>query len=95
MSSSSRPKKIRPKGTVREHRLVQSVSRHGYATIKTEEITTPRRASQKAQSTSRRNDSSSPVKRPRLEAFDAEDIQYGMDGSDVSKKRQTLVFFFL
>jgi hypothetical protein len=88
MSFSSKPKKIKPKGQVRELKLVQTTNRHGADTIKMEEVKTPRK--NKATSTNR---SLSPVKRQKLEAFDTEPIPFSLDGHDESEKRQTLVCF--
>ena len=95
MSVSSRPKKIKPKGTVRELKLIQSISRFGSDTIKTKEDKTPRHGSGKSTSTSQHNHSSSPTKRLKMEIFDSEPIPCNLEGPDVSKKRQTLVFLFL
>jgi hypothetical protein len=92
MSFASKPKKAKPKGTVRELKLVHSINRRGTATIGTEEVTTPRRNLQSTPSTSQHNQSSSPVKRQKLEPFDVEPIEFNMDEPDVSTKRQTLVF---
>ena len=88
MSVSSKPKKIKPKGTVRELKLVQSISRFGSDTIKAEEDKAPWHGSGKATS-------SSPTKRPKMETFDSEPIPCNLEGPDVSKKRQTLVFLYL
>jgi hypothetical protein len=94
MSFSSKPKKIKPKGAVRELKLVQSVNRRGSDTLKTEEVKTPRHGSQKATSTNPHNHSSSPAKRQKLQCFDEEFIPFSLGGVDVSNKRQTLVFLF-
>jgi hypothetical protein len=95
MSLSSKPKKIKPKGTFRELKIVQTVSRKGFDTIKTEEVKTPRRGTKNGPSTSHPNHpSSSPTKRPKLEPFDKEPIPWSMEGPDASGKRQTLVFVY-
>lgn len=91
MSRSSRPEKIKPKGSVRELKLVQSVSRRGHDTLKVEEVKTPRRRDQKASSSTLRTHSSSPAKRAKLEDFDGEPIPFHLEGPDVSPKRRTLV----
>ena len=89
MSLFSKPKKVIPKGTVRELKLVQTVSRRGRDTIKAEEVKTPGSGSQKA-ATSRL--SRSPSKRNKIEVFDEEPIPWLLGDSDTSKKRQTLVY---
>ena len=38
MSFSSKPKKVKPQGTVRELKIVYTVNRHGVDTLKTEEV---------------------------------------------------------
>ena len=40
MALSSKPKKIKPKGGCRELKVVQTVSRKGYDTLKSEEVKT-------------------------------------------------------
>jgi len=92
MSSSSRPKKYKPKGTVVELNLVQTVSRRGRNVIKTEEITTPKQGSKNASTASTHNQSSSPRKRPKFEGTEEEPIPFYLEEEDVAKKRQTLVF---
>jgi hypothetical protein len=94
MSFASKSRKVKAKGTVRELKIVQSVSRRGADTLKTEEVKTPRRESQRASSSSRLNQTSSPTKRPKLEAFDNEPIPFDLEGPEVTKKRQTLVLLF-
>jgi hypothetical protein len=90
MSLSSKPKKFKPKGTVRELKLVHTINRRGADTIKAEEVKTP---SRKAPSTSQHNHSSSSIKRPKMGTFfDLEPIPCDLDGPDMPKKRQTLVF---
>ena len=87
MSLSSKPKKFKPKGTVRELKLVHTINHRGADTIKAEEVKTP--------STSQHNHSSSSIKRPKMGTFfDLEPIPCDLDGPDVPKKRQTLVFLF-
>jgi hypothetical protein len=66
MSLSSKPKKLKPKGTVRELKLVQTISRHGADAVKAEEVKTP---SRKALSTSQHNHSCSSIKRPKMGTF--------------------------
>jgi hypothetical protein len=96
MSLSSKPKKVKLKGTVRELKLVQTISRHGTDTIKAEEVKTPQHGSRKATSTSHHKDSSSPTKRLKMGTFfDSEPIPCNLEGPDMSKKRQTLVFILL
>lgn len=91
MSTSSRPKKVRPKGTVIQLKLVETVNRRGADTLKTEEVKTPRRGSGKSAIASGSRHSSSPTKRRKLEAVDEEPIPFYVEGSDALKKRQTLV----
>jgi hypothetical protein len=96
MSLSSKPKKIKPKGGCQELKVVQTVSRKGYDTIKTEEVKTPRRDAKNGLSTSQpQQPSRSPSKRLKLDPFDAEPIPLNMEGPGTSGKRQTLVFGFL
>jgi len=90
MSFSSKVKKVKPKGTVRELKLVQSVSRRGTDVVKAEEVQMPREEA----STSRCSLSSSPVKRRKLEALDFEPVPFDMEGPDLGKKRPTLVVLF-
>lgn len=91
MSSSSRSKKVKPKGTVRELKLVQSVSRYGCDSLIPEEVKTPR-------PTDPGQGPSSPAKRRKLENFDSEpvpfDLPFDLEGPEFGKKRQTLVFIF-
>jgi len=94
MSLSSKPKKVVPKGAVRELKLVQTVNRRGKDTIKTEEVKTPRRGSQNGSTNQLKQSSSSPTKRSKAEDFDGEPIDWYLGDSDVSKKRQTLVCHF-
>jgi hypothetical protein len=94
MSLSSRPKKVKPKGTVRELKLVQSVSRYGCNALIPEEVKTPGLPPQKASSTDPGQGSSSPAKRRKLENFDIEPVPFDLEGPEFSKKRQTLVFIF-
>ena len=92
MSTSSRTKKIRPKGTVRQLKVVNTISRSGSDILKLEEVKTPRK---KATSNSQRNTSSSPIKRPNLEGFHTDSFSSYMEGLENGKKRETLVFLFL
>jgi hypothetical protein len=48
----SKPRKVKPKGKVRELKFVQSISRRGVDTLKAEEVETPRHQSEKATSSS-------------------------------------------
>jgi|BogFormECP03_OM3_1039632.scaffolds.fasta_scaffold00095_7 hypothetical protein len=89
MSLSSKAKKVKAKGSVRELKLVQSISRSGANIIKTEEVKTPHPAS-----TSQRNNSSSPTKRRKIETFNGEPIPCYLEGTDMFKRRTTLVFIF-
>ena len=91
MSSSSRLKKVKPKGTVRKLKLVQSVSRYGCDSLIPEEVKTPGRAPQKASSTDPCQGSSSPAKRRKLETFDIDPVSFDLEGPEFGKKRQTLV----
>ena len=92
MSLSSKPKKIKAKGSFKELKIVQMVSRKGKDAIKTEEVKTPRRGTRKGPSTGHSNQtSSSPVKRSKLEPFDEEPILWNLEAPDQFGKRQTLV----
>ena len=98
MSFASKPRKVKPKGMLKELKIVHSVSRRGVDVLKAEVMKTPRHKSQKSPSSSRINHSSSPIKRQKaddLEPFDAEPIPFHLEGHDEYKKRQTLVFIFL
>ena len=92
MSTSSRTKKIRPKGTVRQLKVVNTISRSESDILKLEEVKTPRK---KATSNSQRNMSSSPIKHPNLEGFHTDSFSSYMEGLEIGKKRETLVFLFL
>ena len=94
MSFSSKPKNVIPKGTLRELKLVQTINHRGSDTLKTEEVKTPRHGQQTTPSTSKQDHSSSPFKCPKLQDFNVDPITFDMEGIDVSKKRQTLVFLF-
>jgi len=102
MSFASRHTKVKPKGVVREVKIVHSISRRGVDTLIAEEVKTPRHEAPKASSSSRLNESStpnrlkqsaSPTKRPKLCMFDVEPIPCQFEGPDDYKKRQTLVLF--
>jgi hypothetical protein len=92
MSVSSQARKIKQKGTVRELKIVPSVTRRGADTLIAEEVSMPRRDNKKASSSHRTNQSSSPMKRQKLEGFDAEPLACHFEGADDYGKRQTLVF---
>jgi hypothetical protein len=97
MALSSKPKKIKAKGRCRELKVVQTVSRKGYDTFKTEEAKKTRQDVEGGPSTSQPHySSSSPRKRPKLEHFDQEPIPLNLECpvDDTSGKRQTLVFVF-
>ena len=89
MSFSFEPKKVKPKGNVQELKLVHSINHHGSHIIKTEEVKTPKK---EAPLTSQHGCSFSPIKRQKLEAFDNELIPFILEGADMPKKRQTLIF---
>jgi hypothetical protein len=91
MSFSSKPRKIKAKGTVRELKVVQSVNRRGADVLITEEVKTPKK---KATTTRQRNHSSSPIKRPKLDDFDGEPVPLYLGGPDTSNKRPTMVCLF-
>ena len=95
MSLISQARKVKQKGTVREHKIVPSVTRRGLDTLTTEEVQTPRRESQKASPASRINQSSSPTKRPKLDGFDAEPLPCHFGGPDDYDTRRTLVCILL
>jgi hypothetical protein len=94
MPFSSKAKKVKSKGTVRELKLVQSVTRRGADTIIAEEVKTPPHCLLTTPSTSQRNQSSSPFKRSKLWDFDADPIPFDLEGSNMPKTRLTLVFLF-
>jgi hypothetical protein len=91
MSTSSRPKKIKPKGFVREYKVVHTVNRHGEDTIKAEEVKEPRRGSKKGNPTKEKSTSRSPTKRPKLDFEAEQDILLDFEGKVLFPKRQTLV----
>ena len=95
MSLASKRRKVKSKGIVQELKIVHSVSRRGADTLKAEEAKTPQHESQKASSSSRLNQSSSPIKRLKLDGLDDELILCDLEGPDDYKKRQTLVFLLL
>ena len=86
--------KVIPKGTLHELKLVQTINHCGSDTLKTEEVKTPRCGQQTTMLTSKQDHSSSPFKHPKLQDFNVDPITFNMEGIDVSKKRQTLVFLF-
>jgi hypothetical protein len=88
MSFSSKAKKVKPKGTVRELKLVNSINRRGSHIITTEEVKTPK------QNSKRHNQSSSPTKRSKLDVSDMEAIPFHLEGLENDKKRSTMVFLF-
>ena len=85
-------KKVIPKGTLHELKLVQTINCRGSDTLKTEEVKTLRHGQQTTPSTSKQDHSSSPFKHPKLQDFNVDPITFNMEGIDVSKKKQTLVF---
>ena len=91
MSHISKAKKVKPKGTVRELKLVHSISRRGADIVKSEEVKTPKK---KNATTIQHNASSSPIKRLKLEAFNTDGIPCDLEEHNVSEKRQTLVCLF-
>ena len=66
-----------------------SVSRCGADTMVAEEVKTPKK---KAPTLGRSSQTHSPTKHTELEDFDAELIPFILEGPDMSKKRQTMVF---
>jgi hypothetical protein len=92
MSFASKPKKIKAKGTLRELKFINSVSRRGADVVKAEEVKTPQRVTQKESSSSQVNQSSSPTKRRKLDGWDYEPIPCRLEGTNGDKERQTLVF---
>ena len=91
MSLSSKPKKVKPQGAVRELKIVHTVNRRGGDTLKTEEVKTPSHRMQMTPSKSR-GGLSSPAKRLRMEDFDP--IPFDVGESGIHNKRQTLVFLY-
>ena len=99
MSFSSKPKKIKAKGTFCKLKIVQTVSRKGNDTIKTEEVKTLCHGVKNGPSTSHSNHSlsrSSPMKRSKMEPVDEEPIPilWNMDGPVAFEKRHMLVFAY-
>ena len=96
MSLSSRVKKVKPKTGFRELKVVETVSRKGFDTLKLEEDKTPRRQLKKGGPSTTRRRSSSPVKRAKVEGFDNGQPSFHLDGA-MYEKRKTLVnnFSFL
>ena len=94
MSFSSKLKKVIPKGTLCKLKLVQTINCRGSDTLKIEEVKTLRCGQQKTPSTNMQDHSSSPFKHPKLQDFNVDPITFNMEGINVSKKRQTLVFLF-
>ena len=93
MSLSSKPKKIKPKDGCRELKVVQTVSRKGYNTLKTEEVKTlPHPLINEPSTSQHHQPSSSPTKKRKLNHF--ESIPWNMEGPDTSGKRQTLVIVY-
>jgi hypothetical protein len=95
LMSLAKPRKVKQKATVRELKIVHSVSRDGVDILKAEEIKAPPREPQKSSSTSGLNQSSSPKKRLKLDGFEPEPIACCFEGSDDCKKGRTLVFLLL
>jgi hypothetical protein len=81
MASSSRSRKVKPKVSVREFKLVHSINRRGKDTLKTEEVKTPKHTSQKASSSTHHNHSSSPTKRSKMEYSVMEPIPFDLEGT--------------
>ena len=94
MSFSSKLKNVIPKGTMHELKFVQTIDCCGSDTLKTEKVKTLRHGQQTMPSISKQDHSSSPFKHPKLQDFIVNPITFNMEGIDVSKKRQTLVFLF-
>jgi hypothetical protein len=92
MSFSSKPKKVKPKGSVKELKLVHTVDRRGRDTIKTEEVKTPRGDRQPSPSKIQGNKSQSPSKRHKVDGYDVDPISFNGEEAGASTKRQTLVF---
>jgi hypothetical protein len=91
MSTVSKPRKVKPNGSVRVLKLVPSISRRGLDKLKTEEVKTLRHESQKGSTSGRQTQSSSPTKRPKLEGYDTNPIPFDFRGPEDDMKRQTLV----
>jgi hypothetical protein len=92
---ASKPKKIKAKGTVRELKIVHSVSRRGADIVTTEEVKTLGHVTPKTSLCGQPNQSSSPTKRQKLDNWDSEPIPCHLEGSNDYKERQTLVFLLL
>jgi hypothetical protein len=94
MSVFSKARKVKAKGTVRELKIVQSVSQRGKDMLTTEEVSTPRHDNKNACSSRGTNQSSSPAKRPKPDGFNAEPLPCHFKGPDDDGRRQTLVWIF-
>jgi KDZ transposase family protein len=94
MSLSSKSTKVKRKGTVREHKLVQSINHNGSDTIEVEELKTPKHMSQKLMPSNQQNQTS-PTKRPKMDPFNSGPIPFNLEDPDNYRKRQTLVLLSL
>jgi hypothetical protein len=92
MLFSSKPKKVKPKGSVKELKLVHTVDHRGRDTIKTEEVKTPRGDRQPSPSKNRGKKSQSPSKRHKVDGYDVDTVSFNGEEAGASTKRQTLVF---
>ena len=91
MSGSSRHKKIKPKGTVRDLKLVHSVTRGGIDMLKLEEVKMLQSGAPKASLSTPWTHSSSPTKRAKLGDYDGDPIPFNLEDRHISQKQQTLV----
>jgi hypothetical protein len=91
---SSRPKKIKRKGAVRQLKFVETVSRSGLDTLKAEEVKTSQPRLDKSLTANQPCASSSPSKHMKLDVFDQEQNAGDLEGCDNLNKRKTLVFVF-
>jgi hypothetical protein len=91
MSFSSKPKKVKPRGSVRELKLVHTVNRRGSDSLEFEEVKTPWHGSPQKATMKSQHNHSSPLKRAKLDFLEDEPIPYNQESEDMFKKRQTLV----
>ena len=94
MSLSSKPKKIKRKGSCRELKVVQTLNQKGYDIITTEEVKTPCNANNAPSASQACQQSFSLKKFQKIESFE-EPIPFHLEGPGGSEKRQTLVLFLL
>ena len=83
MSTSSGPKKVKKKSTITQLKIIETVSKHSYNTIKLEEIKTPQDLSQITTSMYQILFS---FEASENEGFDQKPIDFNMDSPDLPNK---------